>query len=58
MMDPDQPFIIESPTKIRLGPTAKEWAAEHGMSVVEMGKYLLQQQKLREQGLIQRQGEG
>ena len=49
----DSPFTIHSDTKITLGPTAKEWARAWQMSLNELGKHLLQQKKLREQGLIQ-----
>jgi len=38
-----KPYEILSPTKIRLGPEAKDWAKEHGMTLQEMGRYLLAQ---------------
>lgn len=53
----DSPFTIHSDTKITLGPTAKEWAQEWGMSLDELGKHLLQQERLRQQGLLQPEGE-
>src|SRR5262249_50731322 len=53
----DEPYEVLSPTKIRLGPVAKELAAQHGMSLTEMARYLLTQEKLRDAGLTQREGE-
>ena len=54
----DKPaYTIESPTRIRLGPDAKQWAAEFGMTLNEMALHLIQQEKLREAGEIQQQGE-
>jgi hypothetical protein len=43
MTEDNRPFVIESPTRIKLRPEAKFWAAEHGMSLQAMAKYLLQQ---------------
>jgi hypothetical protein len=37
----EKPFEIESPTRIRLGPEARYWAEQHGMTLTEMAKYLL-----------------
>ena len=48
-MSEDEPFIIESPTKIRLGPIAKEQAREYGWTDVQMAKYLLNLHKQRMQ---------
>ena len=56
-MDDDRPFTIQSNTRITLGPIAKEWARAWQMSLDELGKHLLQQEKLRRQGLLQREGE-
>jgi hypothetical protein len=39
----DQPYVVESPSRIKLSPEAKYWAQEHGMTLTEMGRYLLQQ---------------
>ena len=50
-MSDDKPFTIESPTRIRLGPAAREWAREWRMSDVEMVRYLLKQDSLREAGV-------
>jgi hypothetical protein len=52
-MEDDRPYVVESPTKIKLSPIAKEWAREFGMSDVEMAKHLLAQWKLRNDGQIQ-----
>jgi hypothetical protein len=56
-MDNERPFVIESPTRIRLSPTAKAWAQTWGLSLTELGKYLLQQEEMRQRGHIQRDGE-
>jgi hypothetical protein len=53
----DKPYVIESATRIRLGPLAKEMAAANGMNLNEMARHLLQQDKLRQAGMIQRDGE-
>jgi len=59
-MADDRPYVIESPTRVRLGPTAKEWAREWGMSDVEMARYLLKQDALQDAGIevIEVQSEG
>jgi hypothetical protein len=56
-MDDEQPFVIHSATKITLSPLAKEWAAQYGMTLEEMAKHLLAQERLRASGMNQRQGE-
>jgi hypothetical protein len=43
--DDFRPFVIERPGKngrIKLGPEAKYWAEQHGMTLQEMARYLLQ----------------
>jgi hypothetical protein len=45
-MADDKPYTVESPTRIRLGPEAKFWAKEHGMSLQEMARYLLERHRL------------
>jgi hypothetical protein len=57
MDNDDRPFVVVSPTKIRLMPVAREWAKTFGMSEEAMGKHLLQQHRQREMGKIQREGE-
>lgn len=42
-MGDGQPYTVESPTRIRLGPDAKYWAEQHGMTLDEFAKYLLRQ---------------
>ena len=44
----DRPYTILSPTKIRLGPDAKHWAHEYGMSLEEFARYLLHQHRHQE----------
>jgi hypothetical protein len=56
-MDDDRPYVIHSPTKITLKPMAREMCKMHGMSEEQMARHLLQQHKLQESGLIQRDGE-
>jgi hypothetical protein len=50
----DRPFVIERAGpkgRIRLNAAAKEWAQEYGMTLTEMGRYLLaQDQQTGEQG--------
>jgi hypothetical protein len=57
MDDEQPPYIIHSPTKITLKPTARELARMHGMTEEQLAKHLLQQQALQEAGLTQKQGE-
>jgi len=56
MLD-DKPYTIHSDTRITLGPIAREMAKMHGMSEIEMARHLLAQEKLRADGLTQKQGE-
>ena len=53
----EKPFVIHSATKITLSPLAKELAREHGMTLTEMARHLLQQDAQRQAGLIQQEGE-
>jgi hypothetical protein len=55
--DDDAPYVVHSPTKIRLSPLAIELAKQQGMSLTQMAKHLLQQHRQREAGLTQKQGE-
>jgi hypothetical protein len=41
MVADDLPYVIESPTRVKLGPDAKHWAHEHGLTLEEFAKYLL-----------------
>jgi hypothetical protein len=56
MMD-DRPYTIHSDTRITLSPLAKEMARMHGMSLTEMARHLLAQEKLKADGRVQREGE-
>jgi hypothetical protein len=56
-MDDSKPFTIHSPTKITLGPLAREMAQMHGMTLTELGRHLLQQHALQQAGMVQRDGE-
>jgi len=57
MDDSERPYEILSPTKIRLGPEAKFWAQAHGLDLTTMARHLLAQEKLRQAGMAQRDGE-
>jgi hypothetical protein len=49
--DEHRPFIIERPGKngrIKLGPEAKYWAEQNGMTLTEWAKYLLAQDLINE----------
>jgi hypothetical protein len=46
MTDADEyrPFVVERPGKngrIKLGPEARYWAEQHGMTLTEFARYLL-----------------
>jgi hypothetical protein len=56
-MDGDKLYTIHSDTKVTLSPQAREMARMHNMSEVELARHLLQQHKLQESGLVQRNGE-
>src|SRR5262245_23647670 len=43
MVEDDRPYVVESPTRIRLGPYARQLAQEYGISLAEMAKYLIAQ---------------
>jgi hypothetical protein len=55
--DNKPPYTIESETRVRLGPVAREMARMHNMTETELARHLLQQEKLRKSGLGQKQGE-
>jgi hypothetical protein len=54
--DEYRPFVVERPGengRIKLGPEAKYWAEQHGMTLQEMARYLLQQHEQGDaQGMI------
>jgi hypothetical protein len=56
-MSDDNPYLVLGPGQILLSPTAREWAREFGMSENEMAKHLIEQDRLRRAGQIQRDGE-
>jgi hypothetical protein len=41
MVVDDRPYVIESPSRIRLSPDAKFWAHVHRMTLEEFARYLL-----------------
>jgi hypothetical protein len=56
-MDDEKPYRIESPTRVRLGPLAREMARMHGMTERELAQHLLQQHRLQQGGVVQKDGE-
>jgi hypothetical protein len=56
-MEDDKPLVIESPTRIRLMPIAREMAKMHGKSETEMAQHLLQQHALQDAEMVQKDGE-
>jgi hypothetical protein len=57
MEDDGKPYEVLSPTSIKLSPLAREMAKMHGMTERDMARHLLNQHKLRESGLVQKDGE-
>jgi hypothetical protein len=57
MDNSDKPFVIESPTRIRLMPEARAMAKMHGLSEVQLARHLLACAQQREAGQTQREGE-
>ena len=53
----DKPYEVLSPTKIWLGPVARDLCKLHNMSEREMAQHLLAQHKLQRAGLTQKEGE-
>jgi hypothetical protein len=51
------PYTIHSDGKITLSPLAIEMARQQGLSLTDMAKHLLQQDRMRRAGLAQRDGE-
>jgi hypothetical protein len=50
--DEYRPFVVERPGengRIKLAPEAKYWAEQHGMTLQEMARYLLQQHEAQRQ---------
>jgi hypothetical protein len=56
-MSDDNPYLVLGPGQIRLSLTALEWAREFGMTETEMARHLIEQDRLRRAGLIQKNGE-
>jgi hypothetical protein len=53
MTDDSKPYTIHSDSRITLSPEAKYWAKEFGLSLDQMSRHILNQEKLRQSGLIQ-----
>jgi hypothetical protein len=56
-MTDEKPYEILSATKVRLGPEARELAKLSGVSEQQMARFLLEQNRLRESGQIQKDHE-
>ena len=63
-MEDERPYVIErsnSPGRedgrVRFMPLGREMCRMHGMTEIEMARHLLQQEKQREAGLTQHDGE-
>ena len=56
-MSDDSPYRVLGPGQIQLPPTAREWAKAFGMTETEMAKHLIEQDRLRKAGQLQRDGE-
>ena len=56
-MTDEKPYEILSATRVRLGPTARELAKLSGVTEKQMARFLLEQSRLREAGLIEKIGE-
>ena len=56
-MSDDNPYTVLGPGQIQLSPTAREWAAQFGMSESQFAKHLMEQDRLRKAGQIQGHGE-
>jgi hypothetical protein len=55
--DDSLPYKVVSPTRVWLSKTARQLAAMAPMSEREMAKHLLEQHRLKQAGLVQRDGE-
>jgi hypothetical protein len=53
----DLPYKVVSPSRVWLSKTARQLAAMAPMSEREMAKHLLEQHRLKQAGLVQRDGE-
>ena len=51
-MDNKPPYTIHSDTRITLSPDARYWAQEHGITLEEMARYLLNLEKLNEESYV------
>jgi hypothetical protein len=57
-MTDDKPYLVLGPGQIRLSPTAREWAKEFGLTDQQMARHLIEQDRLRKAGQLQKEGEG
>ena len=56
-MTDDKSYLVLGPGQIRLSPTAREWAREFGLTDEQMAINLIEQDRLRKAGQLQREGE-
>jgi len=52
--DSGTPYQVKSPTRVWLSKTARQLASMHNMSEVDMARHLLNQQRLKNAGLVQK----
>jgi hypothetical protein len=52
--DSGVPYKVLSPSKVWLSATAKQLAGMHNMSQVDMARHLLNQHRLKQAGLVQK----
>ena len=55
--DDGPPFKVTSPTRVWLSRTARQLAEMHNMSDEQMAKHLLNQHRLKQAGLVQKDNE-
>jgi hypothetical protein len=55
--DDSVPYKVVSPTRVWLSKTARQLAAMAPMSETAMAKHLLEQHRLKQAGLVQKDGE-
>ena len=57
MSNDDTPYRVLSPNKVWLSRTARQLASMAPMSERDMAKHLLEQHRLKEAGLVQKDGD-
>jgi hypothetical protein len=52
--DSGTPYQVKSPTRVWLSRTARQLASMHNMSEADMARHLLNQHRLKQAGLVQK----